>query len=97
MEQGPLGLAPGLRTPTGRTCQRTPGEGRASSTRPELYARHNRTSFPHAHSQCATSCRTTGVDMSIATVKAHVSRLLEKLGFNNRVQIALLAHDAGEA
>jgi DNA-binding NarL/FixJ family response regulator len=35
--------------------------------------------------------------MSIATVKAYVSRLLEKLEFNNRVQIALLAHDAGEA
>ena len=35
--------------------------------------------------------------MSIATVKAHVSRLLEKFNFNNRVQIALLAHDAGEA
>jgi DNA-binding NarL/FixJ family response regulator len=35
--------------------------------------------------------------MSIATVKAHVSRLLEKFKFNNRVQIALLAHDAGEA
>ncbi len=35
--------------------------------------------------------------MSIATVKAHVSRLLEKLKFNNRVQIALLTHDAGEA
>jgi len=35
--------------------------------------------------------------MSIATVKAHVSRLLEKLKFNNRVQIALLAHDAGDA
>jgi DNA-binding NarL/FixJ family response regulator len=35
--------------------------------------------------------------MSIATVKAHVSRLLEKLGFNNCVQIALLADDAGEA
>jgi DNA-binding NarL/FixJ family response regulator len=35
--------------------------------------------------------------MSIGTVKAHVSRLLEKLEFNNRVQIALLAHDAGEA
>jgi DNA-binding NarL/FixJ family response regulator len=35
--------------------------------------------------------------MSIATVKAHVSRLLEKLEYNNRVQIALLAHDAGEA
>jgi DNA-binding NarL/FixJ family response regulator len=28
--------------------------------------------------------------MSVATVKAHVSRVLEKLEFNNRVQIALL-------
>jgi DNA-binding NarL/FixJ family response regulator len=35
--------------------------------------------------------------MSVATVKAHVSRVLEKLQLNNRVQIALLAHDAGEA
>jgi DNA-binding NarL/FixJ family response regulator len=35
--------------------------------------------------------------MSVATVKAHVSRVLEKLELNNRVQIALLAHDAGEA
>jgi len=34
--------------------------------------------------------------MSVATVKAHVSRLLAKLDLNNRVQIALLAHDAGE-
>ena len=34
--------------------------------------------------------------MSVATVKAHVSRVLEKFEFNNRVQIALLAHDAGE-
>ena len=34
--------------------------------------------------------------MSVATVKAHVSRLLDKLALNNRVQIALLAHDAGE-
>jgi DNA-binding NarL/FixJ family response regulator len=35
--------------------------------------------------------------MSVATVKAHVSRVLEKLELNNRVQVALLAHDAGEA
>jgi DNA-binding NarL/FixJ family response regulator len=32
--------------------------------------------------------------MSLATVKAHVSRLLTKLGLSNRVQVALLAHDA---
>jgi DNA-binding NarL/FixJ family response regulator len=35
--------------------------------------------------------------MSVATVKAHVSRLLTKLELGNRVQIALLAHDAGIA
>ncbi|WP_212842773.1 response regulator transcription factor [Catellatospora sp. IY07-71] len=34
--------------------------------------------------------------MSVATVKAYVSRLLAKLELNNRVQIALLAHDAGQ-
>jgi DNA-binding NarL/FixJ family response regulator len=33
--------------------------------------------------------------MSVATVKAHVSRLLTKLELTNRVQVALLAHDAG--
>ncbi|PSK98702.1 LuxR family two component transcriptional regulator [Haloactinopolyspora alba] len=33
--------------------------------------------------------------MSVATVKAHVSRMLTKLDLNNRVQLALLAHDAG--
>ncbi|MEU8954757.1 response regulator transcription factor [Streptomyces sp. NPDC048518] len=33
--------------------------------------------------------------LSVATVKAHVSRILTKLGLNNRVQVALLAHDAG--
>jgi DNA-binding NarL/FixJ family response regulator len=33
--------------------------------------------------------------MSEATVKAHVSRLLSKLDASNRVQIAILVHDAG--
>ena len=33
--------------------------------------------------------------MSVATVKAHVSRLLSKLEVENRVQIALLVQDAG--
>jgi DNA-binding NarL/FixJ family response regulator len=35
--------------------------------------------------------------MSVATVKAHVSRLLTKLEVANRVQIALLVHDGGLA
>jgi len=33
--------------------------------------------------------------MSVATVKAHMTRMLTKLGLNNRVQVALLAQDAG--
>ena len=33
--------------------------------------------------------------MSEATVKAHVSRLLTKLDANNRVQVAIVVHDAG--
>lgn len=33
--------------------------------------------------------------MSVATVKAHISRTLTKLDLNNRTQIALLVHDAG--
>ncbi|WP_431959597.1 response regulator [Actinacidiphila sp. bgisy160] len=36
-----------------------------------------------------------GLHMSVPTVKTHVSRILGKLGLNNRVQIALLVHDAG--
>jgi DNA-binding NarL/FixJ family response regulator len=35
--------------------------------------------------------------MSVATVKAHVSRLLAKLDAENRVQVALLVQDAGAA
>ncbi|MFF0726351.1 response regulator [Streptomyces sp. NPDC004134] len=35
--------------------------------------------------------------MSVPTVKTHVSRILTKLDLNNRVQIALLVHDARES
>jgi DNA-binding NarL/FixJ family response regulator len=35
--------------------------------------------------------------MSLATVKAHVSSALAKLELNNRVQLALLVHDAATA
>jgi DNA-binding NarL/FixJ family response regulator len=39
----------------------------------------------------------TELHMSVATVKAHVSRILDKLGVDNRVQIALLVQDAAGA
>jgi DNA-binding NarL/FixJ family response regulator len=36
----------------------------------------------------------TALKMTVPTVKGHVSRLLTKLDLNNRVQVALLVHDA---
>jgi DNA-binding NarL/FixJ family response regulator len=35
--------------------------------------------------------------LSVPTVKTHISRILTKLDLNNRVQIALLVHDAADA
>jgi DNA-binding NarL/FixJ family response regulator len=39
----------------------------------------------------------TALFLSEATVKAHVSRLLNKLDVANRVQIAILVHDASQS
>ena len=66
MEQGPpWAHSPGSAPRRPGVCRARRGGRRASSTRPELpYDRHRRTSFPVAHSQCATSCRTIGTDMS---------------------------------
>ncbi|MFW0791427.1 response regulator [Gordonia sp. CPCC 205333] len=35
--------------------------------------------------------------MSVATVKAHISRIFTKLDVSNRVQVAIVMHDAGRA
>ncbi len=35
--------------------------------------------------------------MSVASVKAHITHILTKLGLTNRTQIALVGHDAGVA
>jgi DNA-binding NarL/FixJ family response regulator len=35
------------------------------------------------------------LEMSVATVKAHVTHILTKLDLTNRTQVAMLAHDAG--
>jgi DNA-binding NarL/FixJ family response regulator len=43
---------------------------------------------------CSNAEIASQLHMSVATVKAHVSRLLSKLNVANRVQIALLVHDA---
>jgi DNA-binding NarL/FixJ family response regulator len=43
---------------------------------------------------CSNAEIASELHMSVATVKAHVSRLLVKLGVENRVQVALLVHSA---
>ncbi|MGW4461279.1 response regulator [Micromonospora sp. NPDC004704] len=43
---------------------------------------------------CSNAEISAALYMSVATVKAYVSRLLAKLELNNRVQVALLVHDA---
>ena len=45
---------------------------------------------------CANAEIAAELHMSVATVKAHVSRVLVKLGVENRVQVALLVQDAGD-
>jgi DNA-binding NarL/FixJ family response regulator len=45
---------------------------------------------------CANAEIAAELHMSVATVKAHVSRLLVKLGVENRVQVALLVQDTGD-
>jgi DNA-binding NarL/FixJ family response regulator len=45
---------------------------------------------------CANAEIAAELHMSVATVKAHVSRLLVKLDVENRVQVALLVQDAGD-
>lgn len=44
---------------------------------------------------CSNSEIAQALNVSLATVKAHVSRVLTKLGVGNRVQVALLVHEAG--
>ncbi|MBW6437379.1 response regulator transcription factor [Actinoplanes hulinensis] len=46
---------------------------------------------------CSNAEISAALYLSVATVKAHVSRVLTKLDLNNRVQVALLVHDAGLA
>src|SRR5207245_2578558 len=45
----------------------------------------------HANAEIAAA-----LHLSVPTVKAHVSRLLDKLDVDNRVQIALLVQDASD-
>jgi DNA-binding NarL/FixJ family response regulator len=71
-----------------------PGRGRAAALIDQLSEREREVALAIGRGQSNAEI-SAELFMSVATVKAHVSRLLTKLDMNNRVQVALLVHDAG--
>ncbi|MFI5840137.1 response regulator [Catenuloplanes sp. NPDC051500] len=67
---------------------------RARATLAALTPRERDVALAIAHGS-ANADIAAALDMSLTTVKAHVSHILTKLALTNRTQIALLAHDAG--
>ena len=66
---------------------------RARERLERLSAREREVALTHGQGR-ANAEIAADLHMSVATVKAHVSRLLVKLEAENRVQIALLVQDA---
>ena len=77
-------------------ADRTPGTRRSTAAErlSSLAEREREVAVAVGRGQSNAEIATT-LYMSVPTVKTHVSRILAKLDLNNRVQIALLAHDAG--
>ncbi|WP_433795717.1 response regulator transcription factor [Actinoplanes sp. CA-252034] len=73
-----------------------PDRGHAQALLAPLSAREREVALAVAQGRSNAEI-STELHMSVATVKAHVSRVLTKLDLNNRVQVALLVHDAGLA
>jgi DNA-binding NarL/FixJ family response regulator len=78
------------------SAETPPERGHAGQLLDRLSAREREVAL--AIAQGRSNAEISGqLHMSVATVKAHVSRVLTKLDLNNRVQVALLVHDAGLA
>ncbi|MFI8826174.1 response regulator [Streptomyces sp. NPDC053431] len=81
--------------PAGSTAPRQPSRRAAAGARLAQLAERER-EVAVAVGQGRTNAEiAAALYMSVPTVKTHVSRILAKLDLNNRVQIALLVHDAG--
>ncbi|MEU9319840.1 response regulator transcription factor [Streptomyces sp. NPDC048295] len=79
---------------TGLRDDRADRAGRARQRIAALAEREREVAVAVAHGRSNAEIAAT-LYLSVATVKTQVSRILAKFGFNNRVQIALLVHDAG--
>jgi DNA-binding NarL/FixJ family response regulator len=87
-------LSPGvLRRLMDRVAAQSDARSRARQALATLSPRESDVvrAIAQGHSNAEVAAR---LAMTVATVKAHVSHILEKLGLDNRTQIALLAHDA---
>ena len=89
-------------TVTRRLIALVAGDGEAAQRRQDAQVKLERLSAREREVACAVGrgCANAEIaaelHMSVATVKAHVSRLLVKLEVENRVQVALLVQDAGD-
>ena len=89
-------------TVTGRVISRFADDGRAERRRValdltgRLTPREREVLVEVGHGR-SNSEIATRLHLSEATVKSHMTRLFEKLGVANRVQVAILAHRAGLA
>ena len=87
-------------TVTRRLIALVAGDGEAAQRRQDAQAKLERLSAREHEVAClvgrgrANAEIAAELHMSVATVKAHVSRLLVKLEVENRVQVALLVQDA---
>ena len=80
-----------------RRIRQDDGDDRATSARRSLERLTDRErdvalEVGRGHSNAEIAAR---LHLSVPTVKAHVSRLFDKLQVTNRVQIAIVVHDAG--
>ncbi|MFE6667906.1 response regulator [Streptomyces sp. NPDC057697] len=80
--------------PRGGHDERTDRADRARQRIAALAEREREVAIAVAHGRSNAEIAAT-LYLSVATVKTQVSRILARFGFNNRVQIALLVHDAG--
>jgi DNA-binding NarL/FixJ family response regulator len=77
-----------------RAAEDASGYARAKRTLANLTARERQ--IVESLARGSTNAEiATELHLSTATIKAHISRLLDKLGMNNRTQVALLAQQAG--
>ncbi len=97
VDAGETTLSPSVIQQVVAVATKTAGDGRAEKAKTQLAGLTEREhEVAVAIGQGKSNGEIAGeLYMSIATVKAYVTRIFYKLGVDNRVQVAMKVHDAG--